>query len=291
MLHGAVKAVIDRGYGVNVEQPQGRCGYSQGLLPSFLPARPRKPQSRPRAGRRPLRAGPRIRLNRYMNLWRVGTVLCAALLASGCYRSAVPLVAEADLAEVVELRPGRYCAAAPDWSGQVRLDPDDCRDLAFDPDRRVYVETRDWENADWSLEHHVARLADGFYLTEIVEAGDAELPYTLAPFVASAEGFAVIADVGGDGFGVYAGSYADVATGAPGRFEAGVVIGGDPARARTLIELAARADAAAWLAGEGAQEALVIYVRVDDTDGEGRAMARYAAMIDALNARFPRLRR
>jgi hypothetical protein len=230
-----------------------------------------------------------------MSFRRAGTAVLVAAAAplalAGCYRSAVSLAPDADLAEVAELAPGRYCAAAPDWSGAVTVDLDDCRALAFDPRRRVYVETRGWEDADWSLDHRIVRLGEGLYLTEVAEPDGGVMAYALVPFLAVEGGFAAIADVRRDGFGVFAHAYADVVTAAPGPFGAGDIYRGDVQRARALIELAARDDAAAWAAGEGDREALVVYVRFDDDEDAADASTRYETTVSALRARFVRLRR
>ena len=222
---------------------------------------------------------------------RFGTALVLAWMLCGCYRSAISLAPAEDLTAVPELADGVYCAAAADWSGQVRLDPDDCRRLAWEGERKVYVETRDWENADWSVEHRIVRLADGLYLTEVDEPGREAFPYTVAPFFAAEDGFAAVGDVGRDGFGAFAEAYQDVATAPPDRFGAGDILSGDLGRARVMLELAARSDTAVWLAGEGDREALVVYVRVEEGDGPAAAAARHAGVVDALRSRVVTLRR
>jgi hypothetical protein len=229
-----------------------------------------------------------------MSFRRAGTAVLAAvapLALAGCYRSAVSLVPDADLAEVAELAPGRFCAAEPDWSGRVAVDLDDCRSLAFDAGRRVYVETRAWEDADWSLDHRVVRLGEGIYMTEVAEPDARDMAYSLIPFVAGVDGFAAIGDVRRDGFGVFAHAYADVVTSAPGSLGAGDIHRGDVQRARTLIELAARDDAAAWAAGEGDAEAVIIYVRFGEDEDAAEAGPRYEATAELLRERFVRLRR
>ena len=222
-----------------------------------------------------------------MSLARAGTALFGAVALCGCYRSAIPLAPDADLTAVTELAPGRYCAAGPDWDGAIRLDDDDCRTLAFDAERRIYVETRDWENADWSLEHRVVRLAPGYYLTQVDEPDREELPYTFVPFIATTGGFAAIGDAGEDGFGVFAQAYADVEVRRPDRFGAGDILSGDLQRARVLVELAARSDLAAWLAGGGDPDGVAVYVRVEEGDGQDAIAARYAAVVSAARSDGP----
>ncbi len=283
--HGVVTAASEPAYGVIHQQSQVRYGYSHSR---FLdpPARPDPPVPHP--------AFAMVMRQRYMSFRPAGTALLALLagaaLLAGCYRAAMSLVPDADLAEVGELSPGRYCAAAPDWGGAIAVDRDDCRVLAFDAERRVYVETRPWEGADWSVEHRVARLDDGFYISQITEDGQAELPFTVTPLVASRDGFAAIGDVGGDAFGIFAQAYPDVAVIDPDRFSAGAVRAGDPARARALIELAARDDASAWAGGEGDRDAVVVYVRFEEEEDEAVAAERYESTAEAV-ARFARLRR
>jgi hypothetical protein len=230
-----------------------------------------------------------------MSFRRAGTAVLAAAVAplalGGCYRSAVSLVPDADLVEVAELESGRYCAADLDWSGAVAVDFDDCRSLAFDAASRVYVETRAWEDANWSLTHRVVRLGDGVYLTEVAEPDPEEMAFSLVPFVVGEDGFAAIGDVLGDGFGAFAHAYADVVTSAPGPLGAGDIHRGDVQRARTLIELAARDDATAWAAGEGDQHAVIVYVRLGEGEDEAAARVRYETTAALLRARFVRLRR
>lgn len=225
-----------------------------------------------------------------MNSIRVGTALLALLALSGCYRSAVSVVADADLVRVPGLADGRYCLAELDWDGAVAVDADDCRLLEWREDARIYAERRDWADADIAVEHEVSRLADDLYLSQVFEPDDA-YPYTLIAFAPGLDSFAVIGDVRGDGLGVFADAYADVASDDADRFAAGRIQAGEPERIRALIELAARDDMAAWIEGGGVSDQVAIYVRLEADDGPSAAARRYLAAVDGLKARFVRLRR
>jgi hypothetical protein len=230
-----------------------------------------------------------------MSFRRAGTavlaLLAVGLFTSACYRSTTSLTPDAVLTDVEELSPGRYCAAAPDRGGEIVVDLGDCRVFAFDAGRRVYAEIRSFEGARWSIEHRVARLGDAFYMTQATEDGHDRFPFVIVPFVASRDGFAAIGDVGGDGFGIFARAFPDIAVAEHDRFSSGFLATNDSERARTLIELAARSDASAWIAGEGDPEAVVVYVRLGEEETAETAAERYESTLAAVRARGVRLRR
>jgi len=228
---------------------------------------------------------------------RAGTALLALAVLAGCYRSATPLVADADLTRIPGLADGRYCLAELGWSRPVEIDHDDCRILVWNEDARIYRERRDWDGADWEFAHEVAVLSDALYVDQVFEHRD-DYPYTFVVIVPGGEGFAVIGDVNEDGFGAFAGAYPDVETSNGDRYDAGVIEAGDPERIRALIELAARDDISAWIDGRGSLDNIAFYIRMDAGEGltsedlpDADIVARYAAVEEVLKTRFVALRR